>query len=126
VLREVRKVFRYGFVGRAFRAEESGATMRFFAIPYAEKLGDSARGEMARTLPQGLSMPGSWSGAPIIVTRCCQKRNAEGADLIVHCRRGPRRQPSLSHATPILRCKWIEADLQRHSCLQTSNCCAGR
>jgi len=61
--------FRYGFCGpRAFsRRRIAAAPMRFFRDPYAEKLGAQRGGEMARTLPQGLSHAWAWGGAHLFV-----------------------------------------------------------
>jgi methyltransferase (TIGR00027 family) len=92
-----------------FRAEESRRPDALFRDPYAEKLGARRGGEMARTLPQGLSHAWAWVARTYLFDQMLQKEIAEGADFIVNCAAGLDARPYRMQLPAALQ--WIEADL---------------
>jgi methyltransferase (TIGR00027 family) len=106
---QVRNVSDTALWAAHFRAEESRRPDALFRDPYAEKLGASRGGEMARTLPQGLSHAWAWVARTYLFDQILQKEIAEGADLIVNCAAGLDARPYRMQLPTTLQ--WIEADL---------------
>jgi methyltransferase (TIGR00027 family) len=106
---QVRNVSDTALWAAHFRAEESRRPDALFRDPYAEKLGASRGGEMARTLPQGLSHAWAWVARTYLFDQILQKEIAEGADLIVNCAAGLDARPYRMQLPATLQ--WIEADL---------------
>jgi methyltransferase (TIGR00027 family) len=106
---EVRNISDTALWAAHFRAEESRRPDALFHDPYAEKLGASRGGEMARTLPQGLSHAWAWVARTYLFDQILQKEIAEGADLIVNCAAGLDARPYRMQLPATLQ--WIEADL---------------
>lgn len=106
---EVRNVSDTALWAAHFRAEESRRPDALFHDAYAEKLGAQRGGEMARTLPQGLSHAWAWVARTYLFDQILQKEIAEGADLIVNCAAGLDARPYRMQLPSTLQ--WIEADL---------------
>jgi methyltransferase (TIGR00027 family) len=106
---EVRNVSDTALWAAHFRAEESRRPDALFRDPYAEKLGAQRGGEMARTLPQGLSHAWAWVARTYLFDQMLQKEIADGADLIVNCAAGLDARPYRMQLPSTLQ--WIEADL---------------
>ena len=106
---QVRNVSDTALWAAHFRAEESRRPDALFRDPYAEKLGAQRGGEMARTLPQGLSHAWAWVARTYLFDQILQKEIAEGADLIVNCAAGLDARPYRMQLPSALQ--WIEADL---------------
>jgi methyltransferase (TIGR00027 family) len=106
---QVRNVSDTALWAAHFRAEESRRPDALFRDPYAEKLGASRGGEMARTLPQGLSHAWAWVARTYLFDQILQKEIAEGTDLIVNCAAGLDARPYRMQLPATLQ--WIEADL---------------
>jgi len=106
---QVRNVSDTALWAAHFRAEESRRPDALFRDPYAEKLGAQRGGEMARTLPQGLSHAWAWVARTYLFDQMLQKEIAEGADLIVNCAAGLDARPYRMQLPSTLQ--WIEADL---------------
>ena len=106
---QVRNVSDTALWAAHFRAEESRRPDALFRDPYAEKLGAQRGGEMARTLPQGLSHAWAWVARTYLFDQMLQKEIADGADLIVNCAAGLDARPYRMQLPPTLQ--WIEADL---------------
>ncbi len=106
---QVRNVSDTALWAAHFRAEESRRPDALFHDPYAEKLGAQRGGEMARTLPQGLSHAWAWVARTYLFDQMLQKEIAEGADLIVNCAAGLDARPYRMQLPSTLQ--WIEADL---------------
>jgi methyltransferase (TIGR00027 family) len=106
---QVRNVSDTALWAAHFRAEESRRPDALFHDPYAEKLGAQRGGEMARTLPQGLSHAWAWVARTYLFDQILQKEIADGADLIVNCAAGLDARPYRMQLPPTLQ--WIEADL---------------
>jgi methyltransferase (TIGR00027 family) len=106
---QVRNVSDTALWAAHFRAEESRRPDALFRDPYAEKLGAQRGGEMARTLPQGLSHAWAWVARTYLFDQILQKEIADGADLIVNCAAGLDARPYRMQLPSTLQ--WIEADL---------------
>jgi methyltransferase (TIGR00027 family) len=106
---QVRNVSDTALWAAHFRAEESRRPDALFHDPYAEKLGARRGGEMARTLPQGLSHAWAWVARTYLFDQMLQKEIADGADLIVNCAAGLDARPYRMQLPSTLQ--WIEADL---------------
>jgi methyltransferase (TIGR00027 family) len=106
---EVRNISDTALWAAHFRAEESRRPDALFRDPYAEKLGAQRGGEMARTLPQGMSHSWAWVARTYLFDQMLQKEIADGADLIVNCAAGLDARPYRMQLPPTLQ--WIEADL---------------
>ena len=106
---EVRNVSDTALWAAHFRAEESRRPDALFRDPYAEKLGAQRGGEMARTLPQGLSHAWAWVARTYLFDQILQKEIADGVDLIVNCAAGLDARPYRMQLPSTLQ--WIEADL---------------
>lgn len=106
---EVRNVSDTALWAAHFRAEESRRPDALFRDPFAEKLGAQRGGEMARTLPQGLSHAWAWVARTYLFDQMLLKEIAEGADLIVNCAAGLDARPYRMQLPSSLQ--WIEADL---------------
>jgi methyltransferase (TIGR00027 family) len=106
---QVRNVSDTALWAAHFRAEESRRPDALFRDPYAEKLGAQRGGEMARTLPQGLSHAWAWVARTYLFDQLLQKEIEDGADLIVNCAAGLDARPYRMQLPSALQ--WIEADL---------------
>jgi methyltransferase (TIGR00027 family) len=106
---QVRNVSDTALWAAHFRAEESRRPDALFRDPYAEKLGARRGGEMARTLPQGLSHAWAWVARTYLFDQMLQKEIAGGADLIVNCAAGLDARPYRMQLPSTLQ--WMEADL---------------
>lgn len=106
---QVRNVSDTALWAAHFRAEESRRPDALFRDPFAEKLGAQRGGEMARTLPQGLSHAWAWVARTYLFDQMLLKEIAEGADLIVNCAAGLDARPYRMQLPATLQ--WIEADL---------------
>lgn len=106
---EVRNVSDTALWAAHFRAEESRRPDALFRDPYAEKLGAQRGGEMARTLPQGLSHAWAWVARTYLFDQMLQKEIADGVDLVVNCAAGLDARPYRMQLPSTLQ--WIEADL---------------
>jgi methyltransferase (TIGR00027 family) len=106
---QVRNVSDTALWAAYFRAEETRRPDALFHDPYAEKLGAQRGGEMARTLPQGLSHAWAWVARTYVFDEILQKEIADGADLIVNCAAGLDARPYRMQLPSTLQ--WIEADL---------------
>ena len=106
---QVRNVSDTALWAAHFRAEESRRADALFHDPYAEKLGAQRGGEMARTLPEGMSHAWAWVARTYLFDQILQKEIAEGADLIVNCAAGLDARPYRMQLPATLQ--WIEADL---------------
>jgi len=106
---QVRNVSDTALWAAYFRAEESRRPDALFHDPYAEKLGARRGGEMARTLPEGLSHAWAWVARTYLFDQILQKEIAEGADLVVNCAAGLDARPYRMQLPATLQ--WVEADL---------------
>ena len=108
-LAQVRNVSDTAMWAAYFRAEESRRPDALFRDPFAEKLGAQRGGEMARTLPQGMSHAWAWVARTYLFDQMLQREIAAGADLIVNCAAGLDARPYRMQLPS--RLQWIEADL---------------